>query len=172
VKPGGGYCGGAEGGTLFPDEIGEAPPDVQAMLLRVLETGETQQIGAQKGRKADVRVVAATDADLEEGIRRGTFRAPLLHRLAGYEIRLPPLRERREDVARLLLRFLEEELRAVGAARAARPTACPRARATPPGCPRRWWRSSSTTTGRATCGSSATWPGSSSSAAAGAIGWR
>ncbi len=116
VKPRGGYFEAAQGGTLFLDEIGEAPPDVQVMLLRVLETGETQQIGAQKGRKADVRVVAATDADLEAGIRLGTFRAPLLHRLAGYEIHLPPLRERREDVARLLLRFLEEELRAVGEA--------------------------------------------------------
>jgi two-component system, NtrC family, nitrogen regulation response regulator GlnG len=106
------------------------------MLLRVIETGETQQIGAQKGRKADVRVVAATDADLEAGILRGTFRAPLLHRLAGCEIRLPPLRERREDVPRLLLRFLEEELRAIG--EADRLTAAP---SDAPGCPRPSWRS-------------------------------
>ena len=116
AKPRGGYFEAAQGGTLFLDEIGEAPPDVQVMLLRVLETGETQPIGAQASRKADVRVVAATDADLEAGLARGTFRAPLLHRLAGYEIRLPPLRERREDVARLLLRFHEEELRAIGEA--------------------------------------------------------
>ncbi|APR75342.1 Flagellar regulatory protein FleQ [Minicystis rosea] len=110
----GGYFEAARGGTLFLDEIGEAPPDVQVMLLRVLETGETQRIGAQKGKKADVRVLAATDADLEAGIQGGTFRAPLLHRLAAYEIGLPPLRERREDVALLVLRFLEEELRAIG----------------------------------------------------------
>ena len=116
VKQRGGYFEAAQGGTLFLDEIGEAPPDVQVMLLRVLETGETQPVGGQKGRKADVRVLAATDADLDAAIRAGTFRAPLFHRLSALEIRLPPLRERRDDIARLLVRFLAEKLTALGEA--------------------------------------------------------
>ena len=116
VKPRAGYFEAAHGGTLFLDEIGEAPLDVQVMLLRVLETGETQPVGGQRLHKADVRVLAATDADLDAAIRAGTFRAPLLHRLAALEIRLPPLRERRDDVARLLVRFLEQELGALGEA--------------------------------------------------------
>jgi DNA-binding NtrC family response regulator len=109
-----GYFQRAHGGTLFLDEIGEAPPEVQVMLLRVLETGEIQRIGGSASQSVDVRLIAATDADLEEAIERGRFRAPLLHRLAGYEIVLPPLRERIDDFGRLFLHFLEEELRGVG----------------------------------------------------------
>ena len=106
-----GYFNAARGGTLFLDEIGEAPSDVQVMLLRVLETGEIQTPGEQSARiKADVRVIAATDANLETKIAQGSFRAPLLHRLAGYEIAIPPLRERRDDIGRLFLRFFLEEL--------------------------------------------------------------
>lgn len=101
----------AEGGTLFLDEIGESPPEVQAMLLRALETREIQPVGSVETRRVDVRILAATDADLDRAIREGDFRAPLLHRLAGFEIHLPPLRERRDDIARLLLYFLEEENR-------------------------------------------------------------
>ncbi|RPH56956.1 sigma-54-dependent Fis family transcriptional regulator, partial [bacterium] len=109
-----GFFQQAHGGTLFLDEIGEAPLEVQVMLLRTLETGEVQRIGAQQLQKVDVRVIAATDTDLERAIEEGSFRAPLLHRLAGYEIVIPPLRERRDDFGRLLFHFLREELRAAG----------------------------------------------------------
>jgi two-component system nitrogen regulation response regulator GlnG len=105
-----GYFRRAHGGTLFLDEIGEAPPEVQVMLLRALETGEIFPVGSQTPQHVDVRVIAATDADLEDRVRSGSFRGPLLHRLSGYEIWLPPLRERRDDVGRLLLHFLREEL--------------------------------------------------------------
>ena len=109
-----GYFQRAHGGTLFLDEIGEAPPEVQVMLLRTLETGEVQRIGGPGLQKVDVRLIAATDADLESAIEKGSFRAPLLHRLTGYEILLPPLRERRDDFGRLFLHFLFEELRSIG----------------------------------------------------------
>jgi len=109
-----GYFRRAHGGTLFLDEIGETPLEVQASLLRALETGEIQPVGAQSAQRADVRVLAATDADLEQRAQEGTFREPLLHRLAGYSIRLPPLRERRDDIGRLLVHFLREELAATG----------------------------------------------------------
>jgi two-component system nitrogen regulation response regulator GlnG len=109
-----GFFQRASGGTLFLDEIGEAPLEVQVMLLRALETGEVQRIGAPDLQKVDVRLIAATDSDLERAIEEGSFRAPLLHRLAGYEILIPPLRERRDDFGRLLFHFLREELRAAG----------------------------------------------------------
>jgi two-component system, NtrC family, nitrogen regulation response regulator GlnG len=109
-----GYFRKAQGGTLFLDEIGETPQEVQASLLRVLEAGEIQPVGAQSALRVDVRVLAATDADLEQRVQAGTFREPLLHRLAGYSIRLPPLRERRDDVGRLLVHFLRQELAATG----------------------------------------------------------
>ncbi len=109
-----GFFQKAHGGTLFLDEIGEAPPEVQVMLLRVLENGEIQRVGSAELQKVDVRLIAATDADLEKAIQDGRFRAPLLHRLSGYEIDLPPLRERREDFGQLLFFFLREELRAIG----------------------------------------------------------
>jgi two-component system nitrogen regulation response regulator GlnG len=106
----------ADGGTLFLDEIGEAPPEVQAMLLRALEAGEIVPVGAQASRGVDVRIVAATDLDLEAAVRTGAFRSPLLHRLAGYSIRVPPLRRRREDLGRLLLGLLRRELERFGEA--------------------------------------------------------
>jgi two-component system nitrogen regulation response regulator GlnG len=109
-----GYFRRAQGGTLFLDEIGETPQEVQASLLRVLETSEVQPVGGQAVQKVDVRVLAATDADLEQRAQAGTFREPLLHRLAGYTIKLPPLRERRDDIGRLLIHFLREELAATG----------------------------------------------------------
>jgi len=104
----------AHAGTLFLDEVGEAPPEVQVMLLRVLETGEFYPVGADKPVATQVRLIAATDANLEEQIRDGRFKAPLLHRLAGYEVRLPPLRERREDIGLLFYHFAHEELAAIG----------------------------------------------------------
>ncbi|TSC33938.1 sigma 54-interacting transcriptional regulator [Corallococcus sp. Z5C101001] len=111
-----GFFRAAHGGTLFLDEVGEAPPEVQVMLLRVLETGELYPVGGTTPIKTDVRLIAATDSHLEEHIRDGRFKAPLLHRLSGYEVRLPPLRERREDLGELFLHFAREELEAIGEA--------------------------------------------------------
>ncbi len=104
----------AHDGTLFLDEIGEAPPEVQVLLLRVLESGEIQKVGGGDPIQVDVRLIAATDADLEAAIDDGRFRAPLLHRLAGYTVHIPPLRERRDDIGRLLYHFLREELIQLG----------------------------------------------------------
>ncbi|HRI66149.1 MAG TPA: sigma-54 factor interaction domain-containing protein, partial [Polyangium sp.] len=87
-----GYFEQAHGGTLFLDEIGEAPVELQVALLRALETGEIQTVGAMQGRKVDVRVIAATDADLEDKVDMGAFRAPLLNRLAAFELWIAPLR--------------------------------------------------------------------------------
>jgi len=114
VRDQAGYFQRAHGGTLFLDEIGETPLDVQVMLLRVLETGEVQRVGSPSTQKVDVRLITATDADLESAILEGRFRAPLLHRLTGYEMWLPPLRERRDDFGLLLVHFLRQELAAVG----------------------------------------------------------
>ena len=109
-----GYFARAHRGTLFLDEVGEAPGEVQVMLLRALESGEIQPLGVQEVQHVDVRLVAATDVDLEQVTAEGSFRAPLFHRLAGYEIVVPPLRERRDDFGRLLVHFLRGELEAVG----------------------------------------------------------
>ena len=109
-----GYFGRADGGTLFLDEIGETPVDVQPTPLRALESGEVQQIGARGVRRVDVRLIAATDADLEGMARAGSFRAPLIYRLATHEIRIPPLRERHDDIGRLLRHFLADELTKAG----------------------------------------------------------
>ncbi|MDJ0836824.1 MAG: sigma-54 dependent transcriptional regulator [Acidobacteriota bacterium] len=106
----------AHRGTLFLDEIGEATPEIQVMLLRVLETKEVFPVGARQPRTVDIRLLAATDADLEAMSASGSFRAPLLHRLGGYRIQLPPLRERREDLGRLLGSFLRTEAHALGEA--------------------------------------------------------
>ncbi|MFO0744299.1 MAG: sigma 54-interacting transcriptional regulator [Myxococcota bacterium] len=100
----------AHGGTLFLDEVADTPNEVQAALLRVLETGEVLAVGGRAPRKVDVRIVAATDGDLEAAIDDGRFRAPLLYRLAANEIRVPPLRERRSDIGRLVAYFLMKEL--------------------------------------------------------------
>lgn len=97
----------ADGGTLLLDEIGEMPPAVQAKLLRTLETGEVRPIGEDKTVRVDVRVVAATHRDLEQMIEAGTFRADLLHRLAGLRLELPPLRDRPEDIPLLACHFVE-----------------------------------------------------------------
>ena len=110
-----GYFAQADGGTLFLDEVGDTPMDVQAMLLRALATGEIRPVGGPP-RRVDVRVLAATDADLEASVTGGDFRAPLLHRLAGYRIDVPPLRTRREDIALLLYHFVAAELSTLGRA--------------------------------------------------------
>jgi two-component system nitrogen regulation response regulator GlnG len=112
-RPRDGYFVRAQGGTLFLDEIGETPPEVQVLLLRTLETGEIQPVGGTP-RQVDVRWIAATDARLEDDVTAGRFRAPLLHRLGGYQIQVAPLRRRREDLGLLLLHFLRQELDALG----------------------------------------------------------
>ncbi len=112
TEPRQGHFAAADGGTLFLDEIGAAPPEVQAVLLRILETGELQPLGSDRTRRVDVRVIAATDQDLSAAVAAGSFREALLHRLAGYRLRVPPLRERREDLGRLLLHLLGSELEA------------------------------------------------------------
>ncbi|CAM2064858.1 Sigma-54-dependent Fis family transcriptional regulator [Sulfidibacter corallicola] len=109
-----GYFRAAEGGTIFLDEIGEATPEIQVMLLRALETGEIYPVGAPAPYRIDTRVIAATDADLQHRIQEGSFKAPLFHRLAGYEIELPPLQARREDFGRLFYHFAAKELAASG----------------------------------------------------------
>jgi DNA-binding NtrC family response regulator len=111
----------ADGGTLFLDEIGDTPMEVQAALLRALETGEVTPLGGRAPTTVDVRVVAATDSDLDRDIAEGRFRAPLYFRLAANEIRLPPLRERRPDVARLLVHFLQTGLAEAGRGHLLRP---------------------------------------------------
>ncbi|MEM9553300.1 MAG: sigma-54 dependent transcriptional regulator [Acidobacteriota bacterium] len=106
----------ADGGTLFLDEIGEAPTDVQVLLLRALESCEIQPVGAAKPSKVDVRVLAATDASLEAAIADGRFKAPLFHRLSGYCLDLPTVRRRRDDIGRLLFHFVRLELERIGQA--------------------------------------------------------
>ncbi len=104
----------AHGGTLFLDEVGETPPEVQALLRRAVETDEIRPVGSEAVQKVDVRLISATDADLEAGIAAERFRAPLFYRLSGFELHLPPLRARRDDIGRLLRHFLSRELAAVG----------------------------------------------------------
>ncbi len=96
----------ADGGTLFLDEIANVPLAQQAKLLRVLQSGVIERVGSSRGRHVDVRVIAATNADLREEVAAGRFREDLLFRLNTIEIHLPPLRERREDIAALAGHFL------------------------------------------------------------------
>ncbi len=98
----------AHGGTLFLDEIGELPLPAQAKLLRVLQEGEVERVGDQRARRVDVRVVAATNAELHERVKEGRFRSDLFYRLNPFQIRIPPLRERKEDISLLAKRFLEK----------------------------------------------------------------
>src|SRR6185369_13509284 len=95
----------AHGGTLFLDEIGDMPAVMQAKLLRVLEQGEVERIGGDRAIPVSVRVVVATHRNLEELVRKGTFREDLYHRVYVFPIVLPPLRERREDIRALVDHF-------------------------------------------------------------------
>ncbi|MFP2913353.1 sigma 54-interacting transcriptional regulator, partial [Pyxidicoccus sp. 3LFB2] len=122
-----GFFRAAHGGTLFLDEVGEAPPEVQAALLRVLETGEVYPVGGHTPVAVDVRLVSATDSNLEARIEERLFKAPLLHRLAGYEIHVPPLRSRREDIGPLFLHFARQEVEITGEAAGPLSPADPRA---------------------------------------------
>jgi len=98
----------AEGGTLLLDEVGDLPPPAQAALLRVLQEEEVRAVGSERAVKIDVRVLAATNRDLEALAAADRFRTDLLARLSGYHCRLPPLRERREDLAGLAAALLEK----------------------------------------------------------------
>jgi two-component system, NtrC family, nitrogen regulation response regulator GlnG len=104
----------AEGGTLFLDEIGDMPPDLQVRLLRVLADGEYYRVGGHAPQKSNVRVIAATHQNLEERVRQGLFREDLLHRLNVVRLRLPPLRERQEDIPPLARHFLQKSARELG----------------------------------------------------------
>jgi DNA-binding NtrC family response regulator len=97
----------ADGGTLFLDEIANIALAQQARLLRVLQTGELERVGSSQTRRVDVRLIAATNADLRAEVASGRFREDLLFRLNTIEIRLPPLRERREDILPLAQYFLK-----------------------------------------------------------------
>jgi two-component system response regulator HydG len=98
----------ADGGTLFLDEIGDMPPGLQPKLLRVLDDGEVRPIGADAARRVDVRIVTATNQDLEQRVRQSAFRADLFYRLNVVPITVPPLRERPSDVELLVAHFLAE----------------------------------------------------------------
>jgi two-component system response regulator HydG len=98
----------ADGGTLFLDEVGELPLQVQAKLLRVLEYGDVQRVGANGSKKVDVRIIAATNRRLDDEVAAGRFRQDLYYRLNVVEIGLVPLRERREDIPYLTATFVKE----------------------------------------------------------------
>ena len=98
----------ADGGTLFLDEIANVPLNLQPKLLRVLETGEFERVGSSKSQKADVRVLSATNADLNAEVSQGRFRQDLLFRLNTVEVHLPPLCDRREDILPLAEHFLRQ----------------------------------------------------------------
>jgi len=107
----------AHGGTLFLDEIGELPPAVQVKLLRVLQDGMVDRIGATESRRVDVRLLAATHRDLDEEVGRGRFRQDLLFRIRVVELKVPPLRERLDDLPLLVEFFLDKQSKRLGVAR-------------------------------------------------------
>ena len=96
----------ADGGTLFLDEIGEIPLAIQSKLLRVLQDQESERVGDTRTRKINVRIVAATNRDLKKEVEAGRFRQDLFYRLVVFPLEIPPLRERREDIAQLAAHFV------------------------------------------------------------------
>jgi DNA-binding NtrC family response regulator len=106
----------ADGGTAFLDEIGDVPPPVQVKLLRILQDRELERLGSNRTRQVDVRVVAATNADLRAALSEGRFREDLFYRLNVMPIRIPPLRERAEDIPALAARFVRKFAQELGSA--------------------------------------------------------
>jgi two-component system response regulator HydG len=109
-----GFFAEAEGGTLFLDELGSLPPLLQPKLLRVLQDGEYIPVGSRKPKKADVRIIAATNEDLARLVKEGKFREDLWFRLRVVPVRLPPLRERREDIPALIEHFVQKHALRLG----------------------------------------------------------
>ena len=103
-----GYFEVADGGTIFLDEVGELPLTTQVRLLRVLENGEYIKVGASEVQKTNVRIVAATNLDMDKAIQKGKFREDLYYRLSTVEIKIPPLRNRREDIHLLFRKFASD----------------------------------------------------------------
>lgn len=103
-----GYFEEADGGTIFLDEVAELPLTTQARLLRVLESGEFIKVGASNVQKTDIRIVAATNVDLQERIARGTFREDLYYRLSTVQIQVPPLHDRGDDIILLAKKFASD----------------------------------------------------------------